>query len=80
MYFVNVFFRIDLWDGINNDFTECNDIKEAHKIIKEIVYDESDGIHPDAESVTLFIEIGKVQVEDHEEAEFYKLIMPELLT
>lgn len=70
--------KLFVYDGINNDFIECKDIKEARKTIKEIVFEESEGIHPDAECVKLFLEIGSVIVEDDEEDESYKLIIPNL--
>ena len=67
--------KLFVWDGINGEMEEFTTIEEAKKFIKENFIDESEGIHPDIESVVIVEQILDTVVEEVEgKEEEYKVV------
>jgi len=64
-----------VWDGVNGEMEEFETIDEAKKFIKENFIDDTEGIHPDIESVIILEQKFNTVVEQIEgKEEEYKVI------
>lgn len=67
--------KLFVWDGVNGDMEEFKTIEEAQKFIKENFIEESEGIHPDIESVIILEQIFDTVVEEIQgKEEEYKVV------
>lgn len=57
-----------LWDTINGDVVDFENLESLKKYVNECFVDEIDGVHPDADSFLIFKEVGSVDFIDNEEA------------
>src|SRR6478736_9267844 len=62
-----------VYDQINGDFVEVENLEYALKYIKDVATDPEEGIHPDIESIRIYKEVANVVCEQVEGKETYKV-------
>lgn len=60
-----------IYDGIENEFDKYESLQEIKEHITETCIDETEGIHPDIESILILKKASEVKV--IEDGEFYKV-------
>ncbi len=55
-----------VWDGINGELEEAKSLEDAQEIVKEMIYDEYEGYHPDAESVYILVKEFDTVINDED--------------
>ena len=51
---------LHIWNAIDGDWAEVDNLKEAKKWVKENYCDPEDGIHPDIETIEIFKKVAGV--------------------